>query len=75
VIDTVTYNPKPITYIDGYYYRKSTDKYVTMGYTNKAEVVLLIERNEVDFITKTGRANTLEIYQIENGVKTLVYER
>ena len=71
----VDYDPKNVDCIDGYYYEEVTGNWKRMAYASKAEVVALREKNSIDFLTKNGRKNSLKIYQINNGIKELVYER
>lgn len=73
VVDTVSYHPGNLERVEKYFYIKKSKQYKTMGYTNKAGVVDKIEQSIVDDLTYSGRENKLYIYQIKNGVKSLVY--
>lgn len=72
--DTVKFNPNPVAYVERYYFERTTNNWKSEGYCNKAEAVVYIETYMTDLITKNGKENTLKIYQIKEGIKTLVYE-
>lgn len=64
---------KPIDYVSGYYYEKTTYNYKRSGYTDKANIVAFIEQQVIDQNSINGRKNTLKVWQIKNGIKKLVY--
>ena len=75
VKDTVEYDPKPLNTVDKYYCIRQMGSYKSSGYYTKAEIVAFIDQNNTDFLTKTGRKNSIEVYEVRGRNKKLVYKR